>query len=37
MSNRAFEGYDDLLESGGEAWRRLTPKRLKSICRCEYL
>lgn len=37
MSNRAFAGYDALLESGTEAWRRLTPKLLKSICACEYV
>ena len=37
MSNRAFAGYDELLSSGSEAWRRLTPKMIRSICRCEYL
>ncbi len=37
MSNRAFAGYDELLDSGTTAWRRLMPRILKSICRCEYL
>lgn len=36
-SNRAFEGYEHLMEAVGEAWRSLTPQRLRSICRCDYL
>lgn len=37
MSNREFAGYDDLLETRTGAWRRLTPKLLKSICACDYV
>jgi transposase len=36
-SNRTFAGYDDLLEGVGDAWRSLTKKRLRSVCRCEYI
>lgn len=37
LSNRAYEDYDDLMRSGTEAWRRLTPALLKSVCACPYL
>lgn len=37
LSNRAYDGYDDLLEAGGEAWRSLTPEVIRSVCRCDYL
>jgi transposase len=36
-SNRAFRDYEHLLEAVGEAWRSLTKKRLRSVCRCHYL
>jgi transposase len=37
LSNRTYRDYDDLLDAGSEAWRRLTPDVLKSVCRCPYL
>ena len=37
LSNRAYDGYDHLLDAGTEAWRRLTPEVLKSVCACPYL
>lgn len=37
MGNRAYAGYDALLDAGTNAWRRLTPRLLRSICRCDYL
>ncbi|MFO0828431.1 MAG: transposase [Phycisphaerales bacterium] len=37
LSNRVYEDYDDLMRSGTEAWRRLTPALLKSVCACPYL
>jgi hypothetical protein len=36
-SNRAFVDYDDLLDGVGAAWRTLTKKRIRSVCRCDYL
>jgi transposase len=36
-SNRAFADYDDLLDRVGSAWRTLTKRRLRSVCRCNYL
>lgn len=36
-SNRAYADYDDLLDGVGRAWRSLTNKRLRSVCRCDYL
>ena len=37
LSNRAYRDYDDLLDAGGQAWRKLTPEVIKSVCRCPYL
>jgi transposase len=37
LSNRAYDGYDHLLDAGTEAWRRLTPEVLRSVCACPYL
>lgn len=37
LSNRTYDGYDHLLDAGTEAWRRLTPEVLKSVCACPYL
>ena len=37
LGNRAFDDYDDLVDAGSDAWRRLTPDVLKSVCRCPYL
>jgi transposase len=37
LSNRAYDGYDHLLAAGAQAWQRLTPERLRSVCRCDYL
>jgi hypothetical protein len=36
-SNRTYADYDDLLDGVGDAWRSLTRKRLRSLCRCAYL
>ena len=37
LSNRAYDDYDHLIDAGGEAWRRLTPEVIRSVCRCPYL
>jgi transposase len=37
LSNRAYADYDDLLDAGSQAWRRLTPDVIRSVCRCPYL
>jgi transposase len=37
LSNRAYEDYDALLAAGTEAYRKLTPEVIKSVCRCTYL
>jgi transposase len=37
LSNRAYSDYDELLDAGGDAWRKLTPETIKSVCRCPYL
>ncbi|HXH26047.1 MAG TPA: transposase [Vicinamibacterales bacterium] len=37
LANRACRDYDHLLQAGAEAWQSLTPKRLRSLCRCSYL
>lgn len=37
LSNRAYDGYRDLLEAGAQAWQQLTPDLLRSVCNCTYL
>ena len=37
LSNTAYRDYDHLVDAGTEAWRRLTPEVLKSVCACPYL
>jgi transposase len=36
LSNRAYNGYDHLVQAAGDAYRTLTPDVLKSVCRCDY-
>jgi hypothetical protein len=36
-SNRSYADYDALLDAGTEAYRRLTPELLRSVCRCAYI
>ena len=36
-SNRAYAGYDDLMDGVGAAWRSLTKQRLRSVCRAPYM
>jgi transposase len=37
LSNRVYADYDDLLNSGSAAWNTLTPKRLQTICRVNWI
>ena len=37
LANRVFDDYQHLLDAGAEAWQRLTPKLLRSVCACPYL
>jgi transposase len=37
LSNRAYQNYDELLNAGTDAYRKLTPEVIKSVCRCPYL
>jgi putative transposase len=37
LSNRSHDDYDALLSAGAEAYRKLTPSGIKSVCRCPYL
>ena len=37
LANRAYDDYDALLNAGTEAYRRLTPEVLKTVCACPYL
>lgn len=37
LSNRAYDDYEHLLESGSNAWRSLTPEVIRSVCRCTDL
>ena len=37
LSNRAYEDYDALLAAGTDAYRKLTPAILRTLCACPYL
>jgi transposase len=37
LSNRAYQNYDELLAAGTDAYRKLTPEVIKSVCACPYL
>ena len=37
LSNRSYNDYDALLNAGTDAYRKLTPVVIKSVCRCLYL
>lgn len=37
LSNRAYDGYQHLLDAGAQAWQNLTPDLLRSVCACPYL
>lgn len=37
LSNRAYEGYEHLLDASTHAWQQLEPQRLRSLCACPYL
>jgi transposase len=37
LSNRAYQNYDELLDAGTDAYRRLTPEVIRSVCGCTYL
>ena len=37
LSNRSYEDYDALLTAGTEAYRKLTPEVIRSVCRCDYI
>jgi transposase len=37
LSNRAYQNYDELLNAGTDAYRKLTPELIKSVCACPYL
>lgn len=37
LANRAYDDYPHLLDAGAQAWQKLTPELLRSICACPYL
>lgn len=37
LHNRAFDEYQHLLDAGAQAWQRLTPDLLRSVCACPYV
>jgi transposase len=36
LGNRSYDDYDALPNAGTEAYRKLTPDVIKSVCRCRY-
>lgn len=37
LSNQAYDDYGHLLNAATEAYRRLTPELLQTVCACPYL
>jgi transposase len=37
LSNKSYADYDALLAAGTEAYRKLTPDVIRSVCACNYL
>ena len=37
LSNRTYADYDALFDAGTEAYRKLTPDVLRSVCGCPYM
>jgi transposase len=37
LSNRSYEDYDALLAAGTDAYRKLMPEVIQSVCRCDYI
>jgi transposase len=37
LSNRTYADYDELFNAGTDAYRKLTPDVLKSVCGCPYM
>jgi len=37
LSNRAFTGYDDLLNSCRDAWNRIAPEQFRSVCQTKWI
>lgn len=37
LSNRTYDDYDALLAAGTDAYRKLTPEAIRSICACSYI
>lgn len=37
LANRAYEGYQHLLDAGAAAWQQLSPELLRSVCACDDL
>ena len=37
LANRVFDDYTHLLHAGAEAWQKLTPELIRSVCACPYL
>jgi len=37
LSNRAYTGYDDLLNSCRDAWNRIAPEQFRSVCQTKWI
>jgi hypothetical protein len=37
LSNRVYVDYDALVAAGTDAWNRLTPAQIQSICRTAWI
>ena len=37
LSHRTYDDYDTLLAAGTDAYRKLTPEAIRSVCACSYI
>jgi len=37
LSNRTYEDYDALMAAGTQAYRKLTPEVVRTVCACSYI
>ena len=37
LSNRVYADYEQLLDAGKQAWNRIRPERLSSICQAQWI
>ena len=37
LSFKTYANYDEIVDAGVDAWMKITPEIVKSVCACDYL